>query len=120
MERDKRETMELNIEDPAFSLMRIQLSGEIKKAVAQMEEAGVEEADVSVKIKIGKSESFVPSGEIVDKLKIDYKITRSITLKEQADGDVTELDQYAMVYDAEGNLFLRRIEDPQHKIDEYF
>ena len=104
---------------PEFELMRIQLGTELKYAVKQMEEAGVDEADVTLKIKMRKHEDFVENGEVVTKLSMDYKITRSITLKESADGSCTGLDSYELMFDVEGNPYLREIPKGQQTLDDY-
>ena len=119
MERDKRETMELSIEDPAFALLRIQFDGALKRAVDQMDLKNVDEATISVKVKITKDEKYIQNRPAADVLNISYKIDQQIVVKEQSDGDITELEQFEMTYDDRNNLVLQRIHDPQHKIDEY-
>ncbi len=107
------------LESPEFSLMRLQLGTELKYAVKQMNEAGVDEADVTLKIKMRRHEDFVENGEIVTKLSMDFKITRSITLKESADGSCTGLDSYELMFDAEGDPYLREIPKAQQTLDDY-
>ena len=119
MTEKERLSMELDVEDPAFSLMRIQLSGELKKAFRQMDDVNAEEATVTMKVRLCKIEGRTPAGSACEKLEMDYKITRAVTLKEQAGGPVTELNKFEIAYDDQGEQYLRRIDDPQHKIEEY-
>lgn len=79
----------------------------------------MDEADVTLKIKMRKHDDFVENGEIVTKLSMDYKITRSITLKESADGSCTGLDSYELMFDAEGDPYLREIPKAQQTLDDY-
>ena len=107
------------LESPEFELMKLQLGAELKHAVKQMDEAKVEEADVTLKIKLKQHDDWTQSGEIVTKLSMDYKITRAITLKEQADGSCTGLDSYELMFDVEGEPYLRELPKEQQTIDDY-
>ena len=111
--------MKLELDDPAFSLLKLQLGGELRKAADQVDQEDVEESVITLKIKVTKEEAFIPNREPAEKLQIAYKITRQITKKEEADGEVYELKDFEIGYDEDGNIELRRIYDPQHKIDEY-
>ena len=107
------------LEDPAFEIMKMQTGAECKMAVTQMNEAGVDEAEVTLKIKLKKHEDFTQSGEIVTKLSMDYKVTRAITLKDYSDGSCFGLDNYELLFDPDGDPYMRELPKEQQTIDDY-
>ena len=104
---------------PEFELMRLQLGTALKLAIKQMDEARVDDADVTMKIKLRRHNDFVENGEIVTKLSMDYKITRQVSLKDYSDGTCTSLDGFELIFDAEGNPYLREIPKGQQTLDDY-
>ena len=107
------------LEDPAFEVMKLQTGAECKMAVTQMNEANVDEAEVTLKIKLKRRDDFLENGEIVTKLSMDYKVTRAITLKESADGSCFGLDKYELLFDPDGDPYMRELPKGQQTIDEY-
>ena len=117
--KNVRETMELNIEDPAFGLMRLQFNGALHRVIDSMEIKDVDESTVTMKVKIQKEMKAIENREPAQVLNISYKISSQLVLKEDTDGDLPEIKEFEMEFDDRGHLIMQRIYDPQHKIDEY-
>lgn len=107
------------LEDPAFEIMKLQTGTELKMAVTQMNEANVDEAEVTLKIKLKRRDDFLENGEFVTKLSMDYKVTRAITLKDYSDGSCIGLDKYELLFDSDGNPYMRELPKGQQTIDDY-
>lgn len=116
----KRNTMELDVEDSAFSLMKLQLTSAMKSTASKMLAKDAESAAITLKIDLKHRDNVVPyTGEEIEMLMMDYKITCQITENVKTDGSITELNQFFMELDDDGQISLKRIPTRQHQMDEY-
>lgn len=117
---EKRKVMNLEIDDQAFALLKVQINNALKGVVTSMRDHGSDEGTVTVKIALSTEEAAVPDkGDYVEKLSVDWKLTVQIPLKSQTDGGIYDADQYYLDFDENGKPYMQRIQQAQHEIDEY-
>lgn len=117
---EKRQKMNLEIDDPAFELLKVQINNELNNTVSKMRLRESDEGTVTIKIQLSTIEAAVPyKSDYVEKLMIGWKLTGQIVEKSQADGNVLNADQYYLDFDEDGKPYMQRIQQAQHEIDEY-
>lgn len=117
---EKRDCVELNIDDPAFALLKIQIDNHLRSTISNMVDRNSDEGAISIKIKLKTEEYDLPNrGDLVDRLSVNWTITGQIVEKEQADGNIYDADQYYLSWDDPKHPVLKRIPKAQHEISEY-
>ncbi len=121
METSKRNFMDpTDLDDPGYALLKVQIHNALRDTIDKMDLRDCEEGQVSVKIALKTEEAVLPYKlDTVKKLSVDWKVTGQITEKTQQDGDIFDADKFYMTVDHGGRMILKRIEEPQHSIDEY-
>lgn len=117
---NKRPIMEMEIDDPAFALLKVQINNALKDVLGKMVETETEDGKITISITLGTEEVVVPYREdYVNQLKVNWKVARQITLKDSTDGNVWGSENYYLEFDEHGKPYMKRIQQAQHEIDEY-
>ena len=115
-----REVMALDIDDSAFVVMKEELNIALLEVAKRM--LTKDGKDAAVTLKIGLEHKYQlddVTGEKIEQIGVDYKITAQMTEKAMVDGTVQEFDLFGADIDSDGQLTFRKIPDRQHKVSEY-